>query len=73
MAWELSRIRATGEVEVDGNSRTGVGKETYLGHPKNVNYKEIVLTLTIYGLLHQDAHLLATADRVFAWSRNPKP
>lgn len=73
MAWELTRIRATGEVEVDGNSRTGAGRETYLGHPKEVNYKEVVLTLTIYGLLHQDAHMLATADKVFAWSRTQKP
>lgn len=72
MAWELTRIRATGEVEVDGNSRTGVGKETYLGHPKDVNYKEVVLTLTIYGLLHNDPQMLAAADKVYAWSRSHK-
>ncbi len=73
MAWEVTRIKPTGEVEVDGNSRTGVGKETYLGQPKGVNYKEIVFTLTFYGLVHHDDHALALADKVFAWSEaHPK-
>jgi hypothetical protein len=67
MAWEKTRILPTGEVLVEGNSRTGVGKETYLGHPKGVNYKEIVFTLTFYGLVHHDAQALALADQVFAW------
>jgi len=69
MAWELTRIKATGEVEVEGNSRTGVGKETYLGHPKGVNYKEIVFTLTFYGLVHHDAHALVVADTVLGWAQ----
>ena len=73
MAWELTRIKPTGEVEVVGNTRTGVGKETYLGRPKGVNYHEIVFTLTFYGLVHNDAHALAVADKVFAWfTAHPK-
>jgi hypothetical protein len=73
MAWEVTRIKPTGEVEVEGNSRTGVGKETYLGQPKGVNYKEIVFTLTFYGLVHHDDRALALADKVFAWSEaHPK-
>ena len=70
MAWELTRIKPTGEVDVEGNSRTGVGLETYLGHPKGVNYKEIIFTLTFYGLVHQDTHSLTVADQVFAWSQS---
>ncbi len=72
--WELSRIKESGEVDVTGNTRTGVGKEqSYFGDPKNVNYNEVVLALTYYGLVHHDAAALAAADRVFAYSRkNPK-
>lgn len=74
VAWQLTRILPSGEVDVSGNTRTGVGKESsYFGEPKNVNYKEVVLALTCYGLVHQDKAALAAADRVFAYSRqNPK-
>lgn len=72
MKWELTRITPAGEVTVEGNSRTGVGKETYLGHPKNVNYTEIVFTLTFYGLIHHDDHALALADQVVAWALSHK-
>ena len=63
--WELSRILPSGEVLVAGNSRTGVGKENYMGHPKGVNNVEVVLALTYYGTIHKDAASLAAADRVF--------
>jgi hypothetical protein len=70
MKWELSRIKETGEVDVSGNTRTGVGKEkSYTGAPKNVNYNEVVFALTIYGLVHHDDAALAAADRVFAYSQ----
>ena len=67
VAWQLSRIRETGEVDVTGNTRTGVGKEkSYTGQPKNVNYNEVVFALTYYGLVHHNQAALAAADRVFA-------
>ena len=70
VAWQASRVRETGEVEVSGNTRTGIGKEPgYDGKPKNVNYNEVILALTIYGIRHQDAAALAAAERAFAWSR----
>jgi hypothetical protein len=69
VGWELTRIRENGEVDVTGNTRTGVGKEkSYTGQPKNVNYNEAALALTYYGLLRHDAAALAAADRVFAYS-----
>jgi hypothetical protein len=69
VAWELTRIRASGEVDVMGNIRTGVGKEkSYTGQPKNVNYNEVALALTYYGLVRHDAAALGAADRVFACS-----
>ncbi|NOS68401.1 MAG: hypothetical protein HOP33_00530 [Verrucomicrobia bacterium] len=69
VAWELTRIKDTGEVDVTGNTRTGVGKEIgYTGQPKKVNYNEVVLALTFYGIVHQDRAALAAADQVFAYS-----
>jgi hypothetical protein len=74
VSWQLTRIRENGEVDVTGNSRTGVGKEkSYSGQPKNVNYTEVVLALTYYGLAHHDAAALAAADRVFGYMQRPQP
>jgi hypothetical protein len=74
VAWQLTRIRETGEVDVTGNTRTGVGKEkSYSGQPKNVNYTEVVLALTYYGLVHHDEAALAAADRVFGYMQRPQP
>jgi hypothetical protein len=75
MAWQISRIRPDGSIEVEGNSRTGVGKEkSYFGDPKNVNHGEIIQALTLYGLVHDDRAALAAADRVFAfWKGGAAP
>jgi hypothetical protein len=68
VAWQLTRILDTGEVNVSGNTRTGVGKEkSIFGQPKNVNYSEVVQALTLYGLARQDKAALAAADRVTAY------
>lgn len=70
VAWQLTTIRPNGEVDVTGNTRTGVGKEpSYFGEPKTVNYGEVVQALTMYGLAKNDKTALATADRVFAFWR----
>jgi hypothetical protein len=74
VAWQLTRIRESGEVDVTGNTRTGVGRETsYFGQPKNVNYNEVVLALTFYGLAHKDAAALDAAGRVFAYLQRRQP
>jgi hypothetical protein len=70
VAWQLTRIGATGEVLVEGNTRTGVGQEpSYFGEPKTVNYGEVCQALTMYGLVRNDKTALATADRVFTYWR----
>lgn len=70
VAWQLTRIRDNGEVDVTGNTRTGVGTEkSYFGEPKTVNYSEVVQALTIYGLVKGDKASLTAADRVFAFWR----
>jgi len=72
MKWELSRIKPNGEIDVSGNTRTGVGLEPspFTGEAKGVNYGEIVQALTFYGLLHHDKAILDAADRVFAFSHS---
>jgi hypothetical protein len=72
VAWQLTRILPNGEVSVTNNTRTGVGKEAdrITGKTKDVNYTEVVYALTLYGLIHHDAAVLAAADRVFAYRQN---
>ena len=71
VAWQLTRVLPSGEVDVSGNTRTGVGKEAspFTGQTKTVNYTEVILALTYYGLVHRDEAALAAADRVFAYAR----
>lgn len=70
VAWQLTRVLENGEIDVTGNTRTGVGKEqSYFGTPKNVNYTEVILALTYYGLVYKDAAALAAADKVFAYTQ----
>lgn len=74
VGWELTRVLATGEVDVRGNTRTGVGREkSYTGQPKNVNYNEVALALTYYGLIRHDDEALGAAARVFTYSRTNHP
>lgn len=68
VAWQITRVRENGEVDVTDNTRTGVGKEpSYFGEPKRVNYGEVVQALTMYGLLHNDKSALAAAERAFTY------
>jgi hypothetical protein len=69
--WQLTRILPSGEVDVSGNTRTGVGLEAdpFSGKAKTVNYTEIAMALTLYGTIHQDKEVLAAADRVFGYKQ----
>ena len=70
MDWEQTRIKPTGEVEVEGNTRTGVGKErSKSGVPKQVNYGEVSQTLWYYGALHNDPSAIALALKVEEYRR----
>ncbi|MCE5267688.1 MAG: hypothetical protein LLG00_07365 [Planctomycetaceae bacterium] len=43
--WERARIKPDGQVDVTGNSRTGLRQEQWMGHPKGVNLSQITLCL----------------------------
>jgi hypothetical protein len=65
-AWQLGRIRPDGDVDVTGNTRTGVGKEPgYDGKPKGVNYNEAIFALAYAGVVHDDDRCMDAARRVF--------
>ena len=73
MAWQKARIKPTGEVEVEGNTRTGVGKEpSKSGIPKQVNYGEVSQTLWYYGVLHDDPGSIALALKVEEYRRSKR-
>jgi hypothetical protein len=54
-------------VEVKGNTRTGVGKEVFMGKPKEVNYHEVALALCYYGMIHDNPSALELAVKVNSW------
>jgi hypothetical protein len=72
MAWQKTRIKPDGEVNVEGNTRTGVGKEVNpkTGTPKGVNYPEVSQTLWYYGAMNNDAAAIALALKVDAYRRS---
>jgi len=74
MDWQRKRIKPTGEVEVEGNTRTGVGKELSpdSGKPKSVNYNEVAQTLWYYGAIHNEPEVIDLALKVQAWRDNKK-
>lgn len=69
MDWQLTRIKPTGEIIVEGNTRTGVGKEASpdTGKPKDVNYSEVAQTLWYYGAIHEEPAVIEVARKVREW------
>ncbi len=72
MTWQRTRIRPTGEVEVTGNTRTGLGQEKGMGQAKGVNYREVALALAYFGMIHDDPSAIALAEKVQSWPSRPK-
>jgi len=65
MTWELTQINPrSGVVDVSHNTRTGKGQETYMGHPKGVNYSEVALSLCYYGLRKNRPEMLPLAEKI---------
>lgn len=73
VAWQRTCIKPNGEVEVAGNTRTGVGKEIFMGQPKKVNVPEVALAFTYFGMIHNDADAFALAQKVITATRSAKP
>lgn len=43
--WEMTRIKSTGEISTEGNSRVYPGGETFLGKEKQVAYSSVLVAL----------------------------
>jgi hypothetical protein len=67
LRWQLAHVLANGEIDVAGNTRTGLEQERYFGKAKGVNYPEAVLALLYYGARHRDGAALDAAHRVYAY------
>jgi hypothetical protein len=68
--WELGRIGPEGEVNVAGNTRTGLGQEQWMGHAKGVNLSEVTLCLLYQYAKTGDKDALVAARRIVE-SRKP--
>lgn len=62
--WERGRIAKDGEVLVEGNSRTGLGQEEFLGRPKDVNYAEVALSFFYAAHILQDQEAQKTGKTI---------
>jgi hypothetical protein len=63
--WELTKVRPSGEVDVQGNTRTGLKQEKWQGHYKDVNIPEVIQALAYYGLWRPDDRALDAAVRIW--------
>ena len=43
--WEMTRIKTSGEISTEGNSRVYAGGETFLGKEKQVAYSSVIIAL----------------------------
>jgi hypothetical protein len=66
--WEIGRVKETGEVNVSGNTRTGLGQEAFLGTAKQVDYIHVVLALFYYAAYANDREAYAAASRAYKYA-----
>ena len=71
--WERGRVTADGQVEVAGNTRTGLGQEQWMGHEKGVNLSEITLCLLYHYARTGNEQSLAAARRIVERRKSGAP
>jgi hypothetical protein len=62
--WEMDRVGADGQIDITGNTRTGLGQEQWQGHEKGVNLSEVTLCLLYFYARTGDQGALAAARRI---------
>jgi len=62
--WELARVGPDGQIDINGNTRTGLAQEQWMGRDKDVNLSEITLCLLYHHARTGDAQSLAAARRI---------
>jgi hypothetical protein len=66
VAWEVGRVGPDGQIDVTGNTRTGLGQEQWMGHEKSVNQSEVTLCLLYHYARTGDCPSLSAACRIVA-------
>jgi hypothetical protein len=64
VAWERGRIGPDGQIDVTGNTRTGLGQERWMGHEKDVNQSEVTFCLLYHYARTGSQPSLAAARRI---------
>ena len=64
-AWEVTRVKPSGEIDVTGNTRTGYGQEDFLDGIKEVSYIEALLALLYCGEAQDYGPATDAAIRIF--------
>jgi hypothetical protein len=72
VCWEIGRVGPDGQIDVTGNTRTGLGQEQWMGHNKDVNPSEITHCLLYYYARTGDEASLAAAKRIVERRKNPQ-
>jgi len=70
MAWEKTRILPSGEVNVEGNTRTGSCQEQVLGECKQVDYPSVALSFHYYAKMFNDPESLEFAEKITDYAVN---
>ncbi len=65
--WQISRIKESGEVSTEGNTRVYEGGESFLGEEKGVDYVKIVRALYYFGSLTDSPEIIGLGDKVLTF------
>jgi hypothetical protein len=72
IAWLRGRVAGDGQIDVAGNTRTGLGQEQWMGHDKGVNLSEVTLCLLYHYARTGNSQSLAAARRIVERRKNAK-
>jgi hypothetical protein len=70
--WEIGRVKPDGEVDVAGNTRTGLNQEVWQGNYKDVNLSEVTFCLLYHYARTGNEESLAAAKRIVAFRKKTK-
>jgi hypothetical protein len=63
--WMIGRVKPTGEVKTEGNTRTGNNQEQVMDKYKEVNYSEFILSLLYYAVYVEEEEAFNVAKKVW--------
>ncbi len=64
IVWEKTKIKNSGEISSNGNSRTGNCQEMFAEKCKEINYSDVAMSFVYYGLISNDSESLKIAEKI---------